>query len=634
MFRSNFNKQTILGLLALSVILFLPSVSLATNYDLEISELNIQINVLEDNSYEISEKLTVQFNRSDSHGIFRDIPTKTYFGKPVIIKDVEVLGHQYESSKQGDYISLRIGDPDEFASPIEYYTINYIYYIGDDLNTDMDEFYFDLVGNHWEIPIHKTLFSVTMPKDFNTENLNFTSGYTGSTESAQVKYSLNGNTITGQYNQTILPGQALTLALPLEEGYYSEVEPDGQGIRNFTESFFIIFPLLFLGAISLWFKFGRDDPIYPTVEFYPPEDLTPAEIGYVYDNRIDPYDLTSMLIYWADQGYLRIIEEEDQSGVVFKKKTTTLKLEKLKSLPSDRKRFERVYFNDLFDTYAVDGIVEVDQLKDSFYITLGAVKNEIIDSFSGRRFLSKSGFLAAIGMALIGTFILILTFIGVFNEINPYNPDLVVIFALFGGVILGISLTVSANMFARVKTKLPYEKVKTLLGAVSIAFITIFLSLLLLYFSKASLIYLVGYALGIVIIYWSPFAQKRTDLGIKWMQHLLGLKNFIEKAEKDRIEMLVNKDPEYFYHILPYAMVLGVTDQWAKNFEGITISDPDWYSSNSNRSFSSIYFVNRMNTATRSVGSAMASRPATSSGGSFGGGSAGGGSGGGGGGGW
>ena len=101
--------------------------------------------------------------------------------------------------------------------------------------------------------------------------------------------------------------------------------------------------------------------------------------------------------------------------------------------------------------------------------------------------------------------------------------------------------------------------------------------------------------------------------------------------------MLVNEDPEYFYHILPYAMVLGVTDQWAKNFEGITISDPDWYSSNSNRSFSSIYFVNRMNTATRSVGSAMASRPATSSsgsGGSFGGGSAGGGSGGGGGGGW
>lgn len=636
MSRFNFNKQTILFLLVFAVIFLLPFVSQASSYDLEIPELDIQIKVLEDNSYEISEKLTVQFNKSDSHGIFRDIPARTYFGKPVKIKDVDVVGHKFESSKEGDYLSLRIGDPDEFVNPIEYYTINYIYYIGDDLNADMDEFYFDLVGDQWEIPIHKTLFSVTMPKEFNKEDINFTAGYSGSTDEASVEYSVNGNTITGQYDQTISPGQALTLALPLEEGYYSEVEPDGQVIRNLAKSYYVLFPLLFLVAIGLWFKFGRDDPIYPTVEFYPPEDLTPAEIGYIYDNRIDPYDLTSMLIYWADKGYIRIIEEEGESGFIFKKETTSLKLERLKPLPTEAKRFESVYFNDLFDTYAVDEIVDVDQLKDSFYITLGAVKNELINSFDNRRFLSKSGNLASIGMSALGVVTFILVFLGLLNEINPYSPGLIVVFSIIGGILLGVFLTVSANIFAGIKTLLPYEKFKAILAGIFTAFVPMVVSIVFLFFNNADLIYLLGFVIGIVIIFWSPLAKKRTDRGIKWMQHLLGLKNFIEKAEKDRIKVLVDEDPEYFYHILPYAMVLGVTDQWAKKFEGITMSSPDWYSTNSGRAFSTVYFVNRMDTATSSVGRTMASSPtkSVSSGGSFGGGSAGGGSGGGGGGGW
>ncbi|WP_422485496.1 DUF2207 domain-containing protein [Gudongella sp. DL1XJH-153] len=634
MLRSNFNIKLLLLLLILTATVLFPQVSNASAYDLEISELDIQMDVMDDNSYRISEELTVQFNRSDMHGIFRDIPTRTYFGKPVKIEDVDVIGHEFQSSREGDFLSLRIGDPDEYASPIEYYTVNYVYNIGDDLDPDMDELYFNLVGDQWEIPIHKTLFSITMPKDFNEEDINFTAGYTGSTGAAQVDYTVNGNTITGQYNQTISPGQALTIALPLEEGYFSEVEPDGQGIRTFTRSYFVLFPLLLLGAMGLLFKFGRDDPIYPTVEFYPPEDLTPAEIGYVYDNRIDPYDLTSMLIYWADKGYIRIIEEEDEKGLIFKKTNTSLKLEKLKPLPSGTKRFENVYFNDLFDTYAIDDVVEVDQLKESFYITLGAVKSELVNSFDNRRFLSKSGKLAALGMSALGVLAFILVFLGLFNEMNPYSPGLVTVFAIIGGIVLGVFLSVSAHQFAGIKTKMPAEKFKTLFTGIFTAIVPIAISLLLLYITEASTIYLIGYAIGITVIFLSPLAHKRTKKGIEWMQHLLGLKNFIEKAERDRIKLLVDEDPEYFYHILPYAMVLGVTDQWAKNFEGITMNSPDWYQTNSGRAFSAPFFVSRMDSTTKSVGKTMASSPAKTGGGSFGGGSSGGGSGGGGGGGW
>lgn len=634
MFRYNFNRQPIILIFVVLALLFIPSVIHASGYDLEVSELDIQMDVMEDNSYRIVERLTVQFNRSDMHGIFRDIPARTYFGKPVRIEDVDVVGHQFQSSREGDYLSLRIGDPDEYASPMEYYTINYVYNIGDDLNEDMDELYFNLVGDQWEIPIHSTIFTINMPKPFNKDNINFTSGYTGSTTAAQVEYTVDGTSISGEYRETISPGQALTIALPLEEGYFDEVKPDGQGIKTFTRSYIGLFPLLLLGALGLLFKFGRDDPIYPTVEFYPPEDLTPAEIGYVYDNRIDPYDLTSMLIYWADKGYIRIIEEEEEEGLIFKKKKTNLKLEKLKPLPSGTKRFESVYFNDLFDTYGIDNVVEVDTLKESFYITLGAVKSELMNSFDNRRFLSRSGFFAALGMSAIGMLSFALVFLGLFNEMNPYSPGLVAVFAIVGGIVLGGFLSGSAYLFASVKTKLPNERFKTIMAGIFTALVPLAISILILYITGARTIYLVGFAVGVAVIYLSPLAHKRTAQGIKWMGHLLGLKNFIEKAERDRIKQLVDEDPEYFYHILPYAMVLGVTDQWAKNFEGIAMGNPDWYQTNSSRAFHAPYFVSRMDANTRAVGKTMASSPAKSGGGSFGGGSSGGGSGGGGGGGW
>jgi Predicted membrane protein (DUF2207). len=66
-------------------------------------------------------------------------------------------------------------------------------------------------------------------------------------------------------------------------------------------------------------------------------------------------------------------------------------------------------------------------------------------------------------------------------------------------------------------------------------------------------------------------ATRRTETGRLWLGQVLGFKNFIEKAEQDRILTLVNENPQYFFNILPYAYVLGVTDKWAKNFESIAI---------------------------------------------------------------
>ena len=110
-----------------------------------------------------------------------------------------------------------------------------------------------------------------------------------------------------------------------------------------------------------------------------------------------------------------------------------------------------------------------------------------------------------------------------------------------------------------------------------------------------------------------------------------GFRNFLQVAEKEKLEALVMEQPDYFYNILPYTYVLGVSDKWIKKFETIAISAPAWYDGNS---FSTAAFGAFMGSTMAAASTAMTSSPSSSSGGSSGGGSSGGGSGGGGGGSW
>ena len=63
------------------------------------------------------------------------------------------------------------------------------------------------------------------------------------------------------------------------------------------------------------------------------------------------------------------------------------------------------------------------------------------------------------------------------------------------------------------------------------------------------------------------------------MGDLLGLRNFILLAEKDRIEALANENPTVFYDVLPFAYVLGVSDVYMEKFKDVPIAKPQWLSS-------------------------------------------------------
>lgn len=67
--------------------------------------------------------------------------------------------------------------------------------------------------------------------------------------------------------------------------------------------------------------------------------------------------------------------------------------------------------------------------------------------------------------------------------------------------------------------------------------------------------------------------------GAELRSRCLSYRHFLVTAEKERLEMLINENPGYYYESLAYARVLGVSDIWAEKTDGLNIDLPSWFSS-------------------------------------------------------
>jgi uncharacterized membrane protein len=124
---------------------------------------------------------------------------------------------------------------------------------------------------------------------------------------------------------------------------------------------------------------------------------------------------------------------------------------------------------------------------------------------------------------------------------------------------------------------------------------------------------------------------KRTKRGTELFGRVLGLREFILHAEMDRLKAMVDENPDLFYHVLPYAYAMNMTDVWSHHFKNLNIPAPSWYIGH-DPVWSVYRMSHRMNHCLFHAQSAMTSMPpvqSSSGGGSFGGGSSGGFSGGG-----
>lgn len=649
--------KRIVLLISLIVILFNPSkvfsitdyeMNNLMRYDYFIESYNINIIVNENNSYDIEENIVAYFN-VPKHGIIRVLPIKnnvihhgsknTYnFG---ILSNLEVNDKYKKSISDGNY-SIRIGDSSKENIGKKEYTIKYRYSLSNDFNREFDEIYYNIIGTNWDTYINNVTFSITMPKEFDQSKLGFSIGSYGSFDNRNIKYNVNGNTISGSYNKLLAPYEGITIRCELPEGYFEK--------NIMLDNILIILPLLFM-IISyfIWFKFGKNKNIISKVEFYPPEGLNSLDIGFIYKGSANNKDVVSLLIYLANKGYIEITDK-----IVYTDKINNLKLKiedlKLKSTdPEIIKRYEdlvKIYesgtnlnnpkkglFNKNNNNYLIrklkdyDGnnpeerkfmqglfggsITEVttDSLYNSFYLT----KDRILDGVNDKNCSKyKDYFCSSKTKGIIVLMIYLVYFIITIPVLFTSGIDAIIPALLFPvvGLTVLIGLLSSKN---DTYTKLFGLVWGSLFAGVPYTLLVI-LALNNSMFIKEYIIGLIS--IGVMIILLFKFS-KRTPYGNELLSRIKGFKKYLITAEKDNIELMVSKNPNYFYDILPYAYVLGVSNKWIKKFEFITLENPKWCEMSGD--FSVIRFQTFINNSLSSASSSMTSRPNYMSSGSSGG---------------
>ena len=618
------------------------------SYEYLLDSYDINIVVNENNTFDITEYIGAYFN-VPKHGIFREIPLRnkverldgTTSVNRAKITGVSVDAPFTSSVSDGNRV-LKIGDEDITLTGAKNYVIRYTYDIGKDAGKEYDEFYFNIIGTQWEkTAIGNIAFTITMPKAFDADKLGFSKGLSESTDSTGITWQVNGNVITGSYDGILYAGEALTVRLELPEGYFvnAAFHLDFMMILSF------LVPVLFmLLTVYMWKKYGKDEMVVETVEFYPPKGFNSAEVGFLYKGKADANDVVSLMIYLANKGYIKITELEQQSLFV---KTKAFKLTKLKEYEGSNEN-ERLFFAGLFNqpkkpnlndlkglfnqTYSVqptdinEGIEEVtsQELKNTFYVTLNAIVKNLNSKENKLGIFEKSslgkGFFIGILIAIV------YVMISVKPVIEYAGTSSLLIALLFPGI--GFTI-LFAMVFGKTKIQMKIFGLVWGLGFGGAPWASMVLPAL-----RADPLYLAAYGLGLacvlVMVIMFKLMPKRSPYGNELLGKIKGFKNFLELAEKPKLEELVMQDPAYFYNILPYTYVLGLSDKWIKKFEVIALQPPDWYAGST--AFNMVAFGSFMHSTMTSAQTAMSSSP-SSSGGS-GGGSSGGGSGGGGGGSW
>ncbi|HZJ88676.1 MAG TPA: DUF2207 domain-containing protein [Sphaerochaeta sp.] len=556
-------KRTVALLVVLLLLLFGVA---AADYHFELIEVVIDISL--DNSYQIQERIVANFS-TPRHGIYREIPTQ--FGKVhTKIENLKSSEPIRRDSTSSGWTTFRLGSPDYTVRGEKEYLLSYSYTVGDDRNSEYDQFYYNVLGDGWQAPINTFQFLITFPKPIDPEMVFLTGGRYGSTALLdEFTISSDRTQIAGRASG-LQAGEARTLRVQLPEGYFSEVVSVAGRTRLLSAVAALLTLVMLVHAGFVFSRYGREELFVPVVRFDAPSGLTPLEVGYLADGVVDNKDLTSMIFHWADGGYLTIEEGK-------KKQFTFTKIKDLLT----NKAHERKLFDDFFN--AGDGTtVTLKQLQSSkFGTSMVSVKTMVRKYFKGPRALAdqKAERMRTFSLLYGPASILLISY----ALTAHIREEMIIAFALLGAAAFGSAIFTATRLEA---TWLVGSKFKRAMRILGFALLLLLLFIVASFFASFELEHspFLSIAMAILLIsapalcgMYTVFTSKRSAYAQTRLEEIAGFMEFIKAVEVPRLELMVKEDPQLFYHVLGYAVVLGLEKTWAKKFATIAIEDASWY---------------------------------------------------------
>ena len=641
MIRASFFARRFRAVAALAALVFFAALPAAAR-QYSIKDFNEQVTINPDGTVEVTEIMEFRFIGS-FQGVYRTIPVEystpqglnyTLLLEPLSVSDDDGHSLKYEQSRQGRYIKFKIyvpGAQDTTRTVILRYRLLDAVMFYD----DHDELYWNVTGDQWEVPIESSSAHIELPAGTTgLRAIAYTGIYGSRAQDARVQ--IDNNTVEIQASRRLGFHEGLTAVIGWDKGF---VHQPGAGARLllFLRSNWPLFiPIVaFFIMFWLWWTRGRDperDAI--TVQYEPPDKLTPGECGTLVDGQAAMRDVTATLVDLAVKGYI-VIEQKDQSGLLgfTHQRDYAFHLKKPPAQWSGARPHERAMLGGLFFTGSSILAESFPASRQVASQSPGVQDYSLVSGSGGGQTVSATETAPPVVEDYSAAFR------GKFGDIPQMSVNLSDLQNHFYTQLPSIRDCIFDALMADGYYLHRPDTVRQgyIGGGLMIGFLMVFLGNWLGAATGVARLTWVatGIITGLVICIFGWFMTARTITGARTLAKVLGFENFLSRVESDRIERL-EKTPELFEKFLPYAMALHVEKKWVQAFSGIAMQPPSWYMGPYSTGFVPYVFVNDLNMMSTHVGSAMMSSPRSSGGlggsGFGGGGGAGGGFGGGGGG--
>ena len=574
-------------------------------YDFKFTTFNVSYDIRADRTMDVTLDLGVHYSGYDSTGFMHDIPVNA--GDRVRnIKAYEL--DEFGGEQHLDYkvkreysglITVDMGDYSNKTNETHYYRIKYEYAITKPRGKNA--IWLNAVGFGSEAEMEDVNVTIKLP-----DGLNYAKRYTNKSGEGDGVSLSPKNGVISIYNEQLSAYEGITVEMIFNDGVLSTK-------ADMTPYYIIIAGCVILGLLFIVkFLVFNKDGLTPVSDTQAPAGMGPLVMGKLIDNRVDQSDVTSLIFYWANKGYLKIdLQNENDIELI----------RIMQHLPESAPKHQHIMYEGLFKS---GDIVKINDLSQSFYPVVEAVTKEV-NAENSKLYDGKSMGVAVL-FALIGGLLMSITpIILAMTTISVKLFSIVPLFMIIPAfIVFALAQSVKYNTLKYKKKKLAlmYAGV-VLLSLVCTAVYVIFIPSYVIEIVPKLILCLIGFAIVIL----STTIISRTEAYTEKLNHIVGFRDFIKYAEKDKLEALLEGNPEYYYQVLPYAIVLGVSDIWEDKFAALTVPPPTWTTNSyMDGMFSIVVFNSVIRRANLNMASSFISRPSSPSSGSFSGGGHGGGS--------
>jgi len=522
--------------------------------DFVVKDFHVTVNINTDGVMDVEETIEVFFHEK-RRGILRTVP---------YIFDVENKRHQINvsglkstshkdkvSKKDGNQI-LRMGDPNKYLTGKQVYVIQYQVASAFMDRGQEAEFFWNLTGNDWKVPLEKVSYRITFPDalDISKDNLRIYSGPYGSRYS-EVENRIEGSVLSGFSTTPIYPGSGLSVAVMMPKSIFNDGAVSmtstpvsrtnsrhAASTRQKIKDIYFPIPLALLTLFGWQFWSRGRDPKEPivTLQHHPPSGMTPTEVGTFHDFQVNDRDLIALIPKWGHEGLIRISSHEAHAK-------DDMYFSKIAELPASAPAYEQTLFRGLFRNS--NGIF-LNEMKNKFYKIFSASKSQVRKTHLFSDLFDESTRKTFHGNWLIA--------------------------AIVALIVAGVILMMMFQMFFT--------------GAASIILAFV----------------------GLIIKSQRPRLSER---GLIINRKLIGFREFLANPDPQELTRLMEADPDYLNKVFPYVVAFGLDKEWDFALKDMSVSAPYWYGQDNN--MRSTYGDFSKSFSVREISSAFSSMPASKS---------------------